>query len=667
MIFSLKNDILAFDHPIKFFISQSIHQGQYPIWFNTWALGFPLQSSLTWGVFSTPQILSATLFNFNIYILHAELVFYIVLSGWTMYYLLKTHFNTDKKLAIILACSFMLSGFIVASSQWLLYITVASFLPFVTSRFLTLLKTPSLYNSFFFSISYYVMFTTAYAAFNIISTYILVIFSFFYIVFLFRNNTKSFIKKTITHLTTAFLFTALFCIPCLYYSIEVFREIERSNTLIGQTTFFNSNYFHPKGLLSFLTGISSVKLHLQNTEGAMQNSYVGLFALLLLPASLLLNWNSNKKKLILLMVSIVFLLFAFGPLLPFRDSLNILPGMGYFRHAAIFRFYFIFFFLLYIAKTFSNERFSNIVFGHFKQQSLLIGTILFMLVIFLSIIILHFSSLISLLNSEFFNPVSIKYLIISISFKQTLVIGSIIQFFILSLLLFSLKKGKIRLIFFILISDLLINTLICTPFFSASSYRPKEIREKFSSKQGIPLSNQKLHEIPSVYIDKNKNPWYNINVYQNKVSGNYSYWGPLILKTYSNQIDNNPNYLDQLSHEILYIKTKDTSNNQRLTLIDQKPDNLLAEIFVPQNSEVIFLQNYFNGWKAFYNEKPVPILYSKDVIGMKVNIPKGKGNLVFKYEKKWLVFSSILLHLLVIVFFAFRIFIWGKKKIVGNE
>lgn len=667
MLFSLKNDILSFDHPIKYFISQSIHQGQYPIWFNTWALGFPLQSSLTWGVFSTPQILSAALFNFNIYILHAELVFYIVLSGWTMYYLLKTHFTSDKKLTLILACSLMLSGFIVASSQWLLYITVASFLPFVTSRFLSLLKSPSLNNSFYFSVSYYVMFTTAYAAFNIITTYTLVIFTFFHIVSLLRQENKRHIKKTIIHLSSAFIFTILLCLPCLYFSLEVFQNLDRGSTLTGQFKFFNSNYFHPKGLLSLLTGISSAKLHLQNTEGAMQNSYTGLFALLLLPASLLLNWNRNKKTLILLMISLLFLLFAFGPLLPFRDSLNILPGMEYFRHAAIFRFYFIFFFLLYIAKTFSNERFSNILSGHFKQQSLLRRTILFTLVIFVSIIIINFSSLLSLVKIEFFNLVSIKDLISSISFKQTLVIGSMIQFFILSSLLLSLKKGKIKLAFFILIFDLLINTLICTPFFSASSYRLKEIREIFSDKQRIQLSNQNLNEIPSVYIDVKKNPWYNINVYQNKVSGNYSYWGPLILKSYSNQIDNNPNYKVQLSHDILYIKTKDTSNNHRLTLIAQKPDNLLAEISVPQNSQVIFLQNYFNGWKAFYNEKPVPILYSNAEIGMKVNIPKGKGKLELKYEKKWLVFSSMLLHFLVIVFFAFRIFIWVKKKIAAND
>jgi len=51
MLFGLKNDILTIEYPIKYFISECIHNGEAPVWFNTWALGFPLQSNLTWGCF----------------------------------------------------------------------------------------------------------------------------------------------------------------------------------------------------------------------------------------------------------------------------------------------------------------------------------------------------------------------------------------------------------------------------------------------------------------------------------------------------------------------------------------------------------------------------------------------------------------------------------------
>ncbi|MBK6938244.1 MAG: hypothetical protein IPH18_16295 [Chitinophagaceae bacterium] len=58
MMFTIKNDVLMIEYPIQHFISESLRNGNYPLWFNTWGMGFPLQSVLSWGVFSTPQMLT---------------------------------------------------------------------------------------------------------------------------------------------------------------------------------------------------------------------------------------------------------------------------------------------------------------------------------------------------------------------------------------------------------------------------------------------------------------------------------------------------------------------------------------------------------------------------------------------------------------------------------
>src|SRR5436309_3130210 len=79
-----------------------------------------------------------------------------------MFHLLKKHFIEDKDLALILSCCYMLSGFTVASSQWLLYITGLTFIPLLLNFLFNLLKEPSLKNAILFAISYYLLLTNVY-------------------------------------------------------------------------------------------------------------------------------------------------------------------------------------------------------------------------------------------------------------------------------------------------------------------------------------------------------------------------------------------------------------------------------------------------------------------------------------------------------------------------
>ena len=176
MFFSLRNDVVAIEYPIQHFISEGLRNGEFPTWFNTWAMGFPLQSVLSWGVYSTPQMLIGLLFDSNIYVLHVEFIFFIMASGCVMYKLIKTHFIIDKNLSLLLACCYMLSGFTVGSSQWLLYITCMTFIPLVIYCLLSLLKTPSLKYSILFATSFFLLFTNVHIYLTVASSYILIFF-----------------------------------------------------------------------------------------------------------------------------------------------------------------------------------------------------------------------------------------------------------------------------------------------------------------------------------------------------------------------------------------------------------------------------------------------------------------------------------------------------------
>src|SRR5215207_10470500 len=103
MIYTLKNDVLAIEYPIQFFISESYRNGEFPLWMNTWSMGFPLQSILTWSVYSTPQLLSGLILGSNVFILHIQFLLFIIAAGRFMYKFLVTHLIKDKQLGLLFA------------------------------------------------------------------------------------------------------------------------------------------------------------------------------------------------------------------------------------------------------------------------------------------------------------------------------------------------------------------------------------------------------------------------------------------------------------------------------------------------------------------------------------------------------------------------------------
>lgn len=631
MLRALKNDIIAIEYPIKYFISECIHNGEIPLWFNTWAMGFPLQSNLTWGIFSTPQLFFSSLFNYNIYVLHIEFMFYILLAGWAMFYFLKKNFNLDERIAQILACCYMLSGFVTGSSQWLLYITAASFAPLVLISFLQLLKKPSFRHSLLFAVFFYLMFTNVYQAFNIISSYCLAGFFIYYFIRSWKD--KKYLSGILKYTGFSFLLVLIFCAPVLFYTFELLNYMGRGDP-ISNASFFNSNYLHPSGLLSMLMPLSVAKTSLANTEGTMMNSYMGLFILLILPLAFLYSIKEKKREvLILFAAAIVFLLISFGNILPFRNWMNVLPGLSYFRHPGIFRFYFILFFILAAAIFLSGKKMEDLF---SRKNKMLMGGI----ILFLSVFMISF--IISLINSGSLNFISIENSIKNISFIQTILLNSAIQILLLSVLLFLIFYKKYFLFTMIFAFDLVINTLICTPFFTASSYSLPHVNSILSTVHGFPLQQSSPSDVKAVFTDDKNNNWNNVNVFKKEVSGLRSYLGPLVLKNFSHRMENGKTKFADKKLEF-----HDDAETNIADMILQKPSRLQFNTKFTDDEIVQIQQNYFPGWKATFNKSPVPINQSE--AGLSVAVPKGEGLLNIQFEKKGVWISALIMHLLVII------------------
>ena len=244
MLKALKNDIVAIEYPINYFISQSIRHGEIPYWFNTWGLGFPLQSNLTWGIFSTPQVFFSTLFDYSIYTLHLEFLFFVILAGWSMYFLLKTQFVNDRRTAQILAIGYMLIRI------YYRFFAMASLYFGCRHHSIGALCIPSTIKisqppecDCLFAMLYAVMFTSIYTAFSIITTYGLIV---YLIVFFFRSPLGIKNKWLVLRMVTVGTWRViLLCLPALYYTIELLPYLDRGTALSTGSVFFNSNYLHP--------------------------------------------------------------------------------------------------------------------------------------------------------------------------------------------------------------------------------------------------------------------------------------------------------------------------------------------------------------------------------------------------------------------------------------
>ena len=625
-------------------MSESLRNGEFPTWFDTWSMGFPLQSILSWGVFSTPRMLTGFLFNSNIYVLQIEFIFYIILSGWSMYKLLHTHFIADKNLSLLLGCCYMLSGFTVGSSQWLLYITGMTFIPVLIYFLLRLLKTPSFKYSVLVAISIFLLITNVHIYFTVVTFYGILIFLIIYMLRLFfiREKDRLKRKRIIKYLFFAFIFSALICAPPAYYSYEVIMYLERSKP-IGTLSFFQSNYLAPDGLSSLILPLSSVRTTHLNTEGTILNTYIGLLPLILAPVSFVINVKEkNNTAWLLFATSIFFILISFGHLLPLRNWLNILPGLSHFRHPGVLRIFFIFSLILYFGASFKNYRISDLLLSDTQLRKVIILTAGFLSICIFVITLFYVGNLDSAWKSSLYKTIR------QITKPELLAISAVIQFVFILLLFISIYK-KWRFITFLIISELVINTLMCTPFFSISAYSAKEVNNILSSPKGFPIQKISPWDVPASFTDNKNNVWPNTNTYKKEISNHISMTGPLILDNISTFLDKESAGTWLTGKKVAFINGS-TSLSDSIYLEQQKPGDIIIQVSLTSPKEIVVQQAYFPGWKAFYNNQRIDVRQSKTPL-LSVQAPAGKGTLIFKFEKKGVVISAIILHLLVIIIF----------------
>ena len=642
--FSLKNDALNLDLPFKFFISECIHNGVAPIWFNTWASGFPLQSIFGWNIFNPLQLFLCSIFHYNLFTLHIEFLLYVCLAGWGMYFFLERRFPISCKSLIGLACCYMLSGFVVSSAQFLLFMASLAFLPYLFDSFLVLTERPRFKASIRFAVWFYVCLTSIYPPVLLIASYCFSGIAVYLLFVALRaskwNLQDCRVIRLIGCLTLSAFAVLALSTPFLYYTHEVSGQFARGHN-ISDMNFLHSNYFHPRSLISFVFPILAISQFYPYTDPTMQNAYCGLACILLiLPVIRLVIKRGDLIHASYAVGFILCLLFSMDHYLPFRLMLNGLWGFRLFRSASIFRLFSIFFFLAFIAKYFDEAlvRYRTLFIGNNRFYRCVV------LLLFIGCGCAVGFGIIQLNTIHWKLPTSSLYYALRDQHNWiSLSIAS--QLLLLSALVLSLRRMRPTWLYVVMITDLLLNTLLAMPFQAISSYSQTEIAAMIKPVSGFPINNN-ISAGNTIFIDRKHNPFFNFNVFRKQVSAEGGYVGPLFLdKTAAiwHYAANRP----QVKFVALDIPA--TAAGQ-INIIRMMPDCVEFNYKAESGGKARLLQNYFEGWQATINGIPAEIDHADD-IGMEVNLPPGQGRVAFRFAKPFLLWSAIFSSMVIALYF----------------
>ncbi len=656
--FSLKHDNIAFDLPMHYFMGSELTAGRAPIWFNTWNMGFPMQSVFCRSIFSTFFLLFSWINPSGALIFHLELVFFVALSGITFCKLLRGFGTVNRQMARILACAYMLSGFTFGSSQWIFYLSGMALMPLCMYFLLQLLHQKNLKYAILLPVSYFVLFTHTHIFMSVVATYLIagvVVFHCYFSLRKFRISFSGFLKQSLAPVLS-FLLLILLCAPPVYYSLELLPFLDRSTPITRDLVVFQSDFMHPAGLITLGLPQAANKWQIPNTEGLMQSVYMGLWV----PLVALIAFRNFFKKpdtlnIILIIFSLFFLLLSFGHLLPLRQALNLLPGFSYFRHPGLFRLFFIAFLLIFLARS-TPQGLNEILTG--AQNRRLIRYYAGGLLIMVS------AGLVTgWLFSEDIWKGSVTETLKGADSYSLLLLSSVVQAGLLAafLILWRFRRSFIApLIYF----DLMLNGLLCLPFHTLSSVPLRTLSAILTPVKGDPVQTEPPSSVNAYFTDKHGLRWEHYNTALKKVSADVDIYNPLAGAAVTRFLQDAASKSIIEGMPFLFFYGKDSTSQAEsgyASVLEQTPVRIEAIIQKEVMDTLCLQQMNFPGWNAYHNGEEIPLLNNPGNPFITVFARFSPGDQVlFTYKKPLLVFWAVLLHGIVLL--TTIVILFGKMR-----
>jgi hypothetical protein len=679
---TLKWDMIDANYPFQVFQSQLEHNGEIPLWDPYTYLGNAMHSKMQ--QYYPIRFISSKISIYTLQKLNWEFVLHIILAGIGMFLFLK-RLSFSKLISLIFGISYMLSGFFSGNAQHMGWIVSGALLPFVLLTYYNLISSPKPAKLFQFSLVFVSFILGGYPAFSIVICYAIgLYFCYINIKLLWYKNYQVFLKILKYHSFFILIFFILLGIAIVSYS-DMVSMITRGNGVSLESALFGS--LRPIHFLTFIFPLL-IAFHQNDFWGiscSLMNISFGIIGILFSIYSL--RFIKNKKIIILWIISVFFIGMSMGKDLPLRSFFyNNIPMFDVFRMPSLFRLFFIFTFIILAAFSFNdiigriNKK--HIFYIGITSTILIIGSIIFLLNGFIS----HSLRITSW--DVFIGLITIKQILaihILIYSSLALLCSFILYFFFIKKGLFTLSVVSIAIGIFV-ICDVIISTKMNIPITVTNSTNLCSVQNKVNT---LPIETSliNIHEkaysqyskelsLVSPFLRNNqlffkKRTYDGYTSFVYKTTENFerskifdsvkSY--PLIYfpnKIYGEQdsiFDYTQGRIATLRNDILQNQSFQVNSNS-IKLKYSKTNDFIFDVYSKESAPLVFMQNYYPGWKAFINKKEVPIIIA-NYSCMGILIPQGNSEIRFTYAPKqailWYYIYEVSLYILILLVLFYTI------------
>lgn len=658
---TMKWDMMDQFFPCRYFISDCLNHGIFPLWCPYINFGYPFAADPQSGLFYPFTWLVSFATGYNVYTIAAEYVVHIIIAGFSFFFFLRS-FGLSKTTSVVFGIVYCLSGIFISNAQHLTWIISMAWMPLILRSFKNIFDDPNFAEAIKLALFFYLGLTGGYPGLFIIISYFFLFHTFFHFVILISKDQGIAFKKPFLFFSVSAILLLFLCSGYLYSFIESLPHIARGKPI----TLVEANNFplSPRAMISVLFPFATTcSSFFMNTDISMTNVYCGFLLLPLLFISLVKTRAGSFEKGFLFF-AVFCLLAALGKYFFVRSIIyKVLPGMNMIRHASIFRVFAVLGAVFFSAKGFEwllntmrvNEQISFIkkVFGVYFLFLLVVATYAFIKNAFHIFFLFPFSS------------------VAIVSFNTTqnvfshILLQIVIQLFLLSFIILVLcfkcigAKSKTVLLGGIIVVDILVAVQMNLPATVISNVKPSDLQAKLNKMpKNFPLPaltpvDQFVH-----FSDGSTAPiWYNIS-FLKKIPAKDGF-----NSFYLQGVDDF--YTSAEASSILknpFVFANDSTTKFQIEKFN--PCEMAVTYRAKNNPEITLLQSYYNGWKAFLNGKEIPH-YQSHRNFISCNAVAGIHQIKFVYDKpivRILFFFSAALLLLLIGVLVFT----SKKNVFSS-
>jgi len=661
--------------PGRFFMSESIRNGIFPLWIPYQSMGLPVHGDPQAGTFYLPLWIISLFTTYSPFTWGIEYIFHAFMGG-VGFFMFAKHFSSSKKVRFIAGCIFMLSGFYVGNVQHISWIIAATWIPWILYSIITFLQSPSFKNGIWIALFFSLLFTGGYPGFWILTFYIILGLFIYFLIAKRKDHDKQYYKKLIISSITTLILVIILTLPALISFLEIKNYITRGSPLAYDLQISCS--YSPRSFLSLFFPFVA------NTEGAfiqndisMSSIYVGIVTLPFLIKGIIQKQDFWNRFFIGL--GIIALLLSLGKYLPFHKwAFDYIPFINMMRLPSIFRIFVIMPVIILIINGLESFLITN------NRKLLKTITIIIIFGLFITLISIAYLSKISIIGelktltwgNILDKPLDFKFIING--FFQIIFL-SFFYFFILR------KSSKNTMICFLILFDLLFNSTHCihkTGYVAQLTNR--DLAQYLSTKpknylipNEITTSNQIYWETPYPTL------WRNLGIFEKNIEW-FSYKGVILknfeLMTMPNQQAGKELYFPKVAFfpvEVIYSKvalpiTPEVAYTEDKNLTNKYHDStstLKISVFEPGKVEVvtntmierpiIICQSYYPGWKAKLEDGTILEIKPLNSSMLSVLVPSGRQIVTFYYSRIDIIIAFIvqmLGYLILIIFVLIKKF-----------